>query len=199
LTIAPFAPPQPKIFVFQPNWTVAYIYRLAPGVPTAVALEKLKPIFAKYAPTVPFTYRFVDEDYAAQFHLENLIGKLAGIFATLAVIIRCLGLFGLAGYLAEQRTKEISIRKVLGASVSQLLILLTGDFVGLVIIGCILASPISFYCLHRWLQQYDYRIDIGPGVFVVSTILAIVVTLLTISWQATRAALANPVKSLKAK
>jgi putative ABC transport system permease protein len=199
LTVAPFAPPQPKIFVFQPNWTVAYIYRLAPGVPTAVALEKLKSIFTKYEPSIPFTYRFVDEDYAAQFHLENLIGKLAGIFASLAVIICCLGLLGLVGYLAEQRTKEIGIRKVLGASFSQVLILLTGDFVGLVVISCVLASPIAFYCLHRWLQQYYYRIHIGPGVFVISTIVTILVALLTISWQAIRAALANPAKSLRAE
>lgn len=199
LTTDPFAPPQPKIFVFQPNWAIAYIYRLAPGVPTNVALEKLKTIFTKYEPTVPFTFRFVDEDYAAQFHLENLIGKLSGIFATLAVIICCLGLFGLAGYLAEQRTKEIGIRKVLGASLPQILFFLSKDFIFMAIISCLIASPIAFLCLHNWLQHYYYRIDIKAGAFIAAGALAIIITILTVSSQTLKAANKNPVNSLRSK
>jgi len=140
----------------------------------------------------------VDERYAAKFDLELLIGKLAGLFATLAIFISCLGLFGLAAYVAEQRTKEIGIRKVLGASVSQVWLLLSKDFILLVLISCLIASPISFYFLHGWLQGYYYRITIGPGVFVLSALLAVVITVVTISFQAVKAALSNPVDSLRA-
>jgi ABC-type antimicrobial peptide transport system permease subunit len=110
-----------------------------------------------------------------------------------------LGLFGLAAYMAEQRTKEIGIRKVLGASVGQVWILLSREFVVLVIISCVIASPLSYYSLHDWLLKYPYRITIGPGVFIVAALVAILITILTISWQAIRAAIANPVKSLRAE
>ena len=126
-----------------------------------------------------------------------MIGKLAGIFAALAIFISSLGLFGLAAYVAEQRTKEIGIRKVLGASVSQLWLLLSKDFIVLVLISCIVASAMSFYFLQNWLLKYNYRINIGAGVFIVAAILAIVVTVITISFQAIKAAIANPVKSLR--
>ena len=125
------------------------------------------------------------------------MGKLAGIFAGLAILISCLGLFGLVAYVAEQRTREIGIRKVLGASVSQVWMLLSKDFLLLVVISCVIASPIALYFLHNWLQQYDYRISIGPGVFVLAAAAAILITLLTVSFQAIRAALANPVESLR--
>jgi ABC-type antimicrobial peptide transport system permease subunit len=198
LTNAPFSPPEPTIFVFQPGWTYNIMYRLSPEVSTRAAIDKLKPIFNKYNPDYPYEYHFVDEDYASMFELETLVGKLAGVFAALAVFISCLGLFGLAAYIAEQRTKEIGIRKVLGASVSQVWLLLSKDFIVLVLISCALASPVAFYFLHNWLQKYDYRIGIGPGVFIISALLAIVITLFTISFQAIKAAIANPVKSLRA-
>jgi hypothetical protein len=199
LTDAPFSPAEPAFFLCQPGWTYAYTYRLSPTVNTQVALAKLKPIFEKYDPSIPYAYRFVDEDYASKFDLEMLIGKLAGIFAALAVFICCLGLFGLTAYVAEQRTKEIGIRKVLGASVSQVLLLLTKDFIVLVMISCVLACPIAFYFLQNWLQQYYYRISIGPGVFIVSAIVAIMITVFTISFQAVKAALMNPVRSLRSE
>ncbi len=110
---------------------------------------------------------------------------------------QCLGLFGLAAYIAEQRTKEIGIRKVLGASVSQVWLLLSKDFIVLVLISCVIASPVAFYYMHDWLQQYDYRITITPVVFVIAGIAAIVITIITISFQAIKAAMANPVKSLR--
>jgi putative ABC transport system permease protein len=126
-----------------------------------------------------------------------LIAKLAGLFAGLAIFISCLGLFGLAAYVAQQRTKEIGIRKVLGASVSQVWLLLSKDFIVLVLISCVIASPVAFYFLKNWLQKYDYRVNIGVSVFIVSAMMAILITVITISFQAIRAAIANPVKSLR--
>ncbi len=199
LTDAPFAPPEPSFFLCQPGWTYVYIYRLAPTVNTQAAIARLKPIFEKYDPSISYSYHFVDEEYAGKFELEILIGKLAGIFTVLAVFTCCLGLFGLAAYVAEQRTKEIGIRKVLGASISEILLLVTSDFIVLVIISSILASPIAFYFLQNWLQQYYYRIKIGPGIFIISAILAILIALLTISFQAVKAAIANPVRSLRSE
>ena len=197
LTNAPFSPPEPTVFLFQPGWSFTIMYRLSPTVNTQTALAKLKPLFNKYNPEFPFEYHFADESYATKFELEMLIGKLAGIFAVLAVFISCLGLFGLAAYMAERRTKEIGIRKVLGASVSQLFLLLTKDFIVLVVISCIIASPVAFFFLQNWLQQYSYRINIGPAVFIAAAIIAMAITVITISYQAIRAALANPAKSLK--
>jgi putative ABC transport system permease protein len=199
LTDAPFSPVEPSFFLYQPGWTYTYIYRLAPTVNTQTALAGLKPIFEKYDPSLSYMYRFVDEDYAGKFEIEMLIGKLAGIFTVLAVFTCCLGLFGLAAFLAEQRTKEIGIRKVLGASISEVFLLLTRDFIILVFISCMLASPIAFYFMQNWLQQYYYRIDIGPGVFIASAMLAILIALLTISFQSVKAATANPVTSLRSE
>ena len=197
LMMSPFAPAEPTFFVYQPTWENTIMYRLSPSVNTHDAITKLTAIFNKYNPSFPYLYHFVDETYATKFDLEVLIGKLAGLFAALAIFISCLGLFGLAAYMAEQRTKEIGIRKVLGASISQVWLLLSKDFIVLVIISCVIASPIAFYFLQHWLLKYDYRISIGAGVFVVSAIIAIIITIITISFQAIKAAVANPVKSLR--
>ena len=194
---SPFSPAEPTIFIFAPDWSNTVTYRLSPNVSSKEAIAKISPIFNKYNPSYPFLYRFVDEAYAAKFTLEVLIGKLAGLFAVLAIFISCLGLFGLAAYMAEQRNKEIGIRKVLGASVSQVWLLLSKDFILLVVISCVIASPVAFYFLHEWLQKYNYRINIGPGVFIISAAMAIVITIVTISFQAIKAAIANPVKSLR--
>jgi putative ABC transport system permease protein len=199
LTNAPFAEAEPTIFIYQPGWTFTVMYRLSPAVSTASALERLKPLFNKYNPDYPYEFHFVDENYAAKFELETLIGRLAGIFAALAIFISCLGLFGLAAYVAEQRNKEIGIRKVLGASVSQVFLLLTRDFFILVLAGCAIASPVTYYFLRSWLQNYYYHIDIGVGVFIISGGMAILITFFTISYQAIRAAVANPVKSLRSE
>jgi putative ABC transport system permease protein len=197
LTTDPFGQAEPIIFVFQPEWTFNLTYRLAPNVSTQTALATLAPIFRKYNPDSPFDYHFVDENYAQKFALEMLIGKLAGIFAALAIFISCLGLFGLAAYMAEQRRREIGIRKVLGASITQVLLLLSRDFISLVGISCLVASPLAFYFSHQWLQGYYYRMTIGPGVFLLSGLAALVITAATVSFQAVKAALMNPVKSLR--
>lgn len=199
LMMSPFSPPVPTFFVYNPVWSSAVMYRLSGGVSASQAMAKIEPIFNKYNPAYPFTYHFADENYAAKFNQEVLIGRLSGIFAALAVFISCLGLFGLAAYVAQQRTKEIGIRKVLGASVPQLWALLSKDFVALVLISCVLASPVAWYFLNGWLQQYEYRITIGAGVFVASAVVALFITVLTISVQAIKAAMANPVRSLKSE
>jgi putative ABC transport system permease protein len=195
---SPFTPVAPAIFSHG-HVANTIMYRLAANTNTHDAIAKLTKIFDSYNPAYPYIYQFVDDEYNHKFNMEMLVGKLAGVFAGLAILISCLGLFGLAAYIAEQRTKEIGIRKVLGASVAQVWLLLSKDFILLVIISCVVASPVAFYFLQNWLQKYDYRITIGPGVFVLSAIVAIVITLITISFQAIKAALTNPVKSLRSE
>lgn len=199
LMLSPFAKADPTMFLYSSVPQDNLIYRLSSNINPHQAIDQLNRIFAKYNPAYPYTYRFVDDDYNRKFGQEVLVGKLSGIFALLAIFISCLGLFGLAAYIAEQRTKEIGVRKVLGATVSQLWFLLSKDFVLLVIISCIIASPVALYFLQGWLQKYEYRISVGPGVFIISAIVAIVITLITISFQAIKAAIANPVKSLRSE
>jgi hypothetical protein len=198
LTNAPFAPAEPTIFIYQP-WLFSISYRLSPNVDAHAAMDKLRLIFDKYRPFFPFQYHFVDDSYAAKFALESLVGKLAGIFAALAILISCLGLFGLAAYVAEQRTREIGIRKVLGASVRGVFFLITKDFVLLVVISCLIASPVAFYFLWNWLQGYYYHISISPAVFVLSAVGSIMVAVITISFQALKAAIMTPIKSLRSE
>jgi ABC-type antimicrobial peptide transport system permease subunit len=199
LTNAPFSPAEPAIYIWQPGWSFTTMYRLAPNVSTAVALDRLGPIFNKYHPGFPFTYHFVDDKYAEKFAVEKLVGRLAGIFAGLAIFISCLGLFGLIACVAEQRTREIGIRKVLGASVSQVLVLITKDFILLVGISCVIASAVAFYFLQHWLDGYYYRIHMGAGVFLAAAAGAIAIAIITVSVQALKAALMNPVDSLRAE
>jgi ABC-type antimicrobial peptide transport system permease subunit len=197
LMISPFEAADPTMFYCFPQAQDIMLYRLSPHVKTQEAVAKLTGIFNKYDPAYPYNYSFTDEEYASKFKLEMLIGKLAGLFAGLAIFISCLGLFGLAAYVAEQRTKEIGIRKVLGASVQQIWVLLSKDFVVLVLISCVIAAPVSFYFLQGWLLKYNYRISIGTGVFIAGGLLALLITIVTISFQAIKAARANPVKSLR--
>ncbi|MBS1525759.1 MAG: ABC transporter permease [Bacteroidetes bacterium] len=195
---SPYKPVEPAFFYHNPGGGVL-VYRLPKNADPHATIEKIGKVFKKYCTTYPYEYNFIDAGYAAKFNLEMLIGKLAGVFAGLAIFISCLGLFGLAAYVAEQRTKEIGIRKVLGASVPQVWLLLSRDFIILVSISCIIASPVAFYYLHNWLQQYTYRVSIGVGVFIASGVAAIIITLLTVSFQAIKAALANPVRSLRSE
>jgi putative ABC transport system permease protein len=194
---SPFSPAEPTFFVYNPTWSSSVMYRLAPRANAGTAMATISSIFSKYNPSYPFMYYFADESYAAKFSEETLIGKLSGIFATLAIFISCLGLFGLAAFVAQRRTREIGIRKVLGASVTQVTLLLSKDFVVLVAISCLIASPIAYYFLHNWLMGYNYRIPIGAGVFVFSAAAAILITIFTVSFQAIRTAMMNPVKSLR--
>ena len=180
---SPFYSAGPALYVYNPGWNGAIMYRLNPGVGRAQALKKIAAIFNKYNPSFPFDYRFADEAYSSTYNVEVFVGTLASVFAGLAIFISCLGLFGLAAYVAEQRTKEIGIRKVMGASVPQVWLLLSKDFILLVLLSCVIASPVAFYYLHSWLLKYDYRISIGPGVFIISGVMAIIITLFTVSFQ----------------
>jgi putative ABC transport system permease protein len=197
LTISPYAPADPTIFLYDAKPQGAMMYRLSPHIPTREAIARLTAVFNKYNPAFPYEYRFADDTFAATYATEMLIGKLAALVAVLAIFTSCLGLFGLAAYMAEQRNREIGIRKVLGASISQLWLLLSKEFIALVVISCLIASPVAWYFLNRWLHSYANRIDIGAGVFVVATVMAIVITVVTISFQSIRAATMNPTKSLR--
>jgi putative ABC transport system permease protein len=194
---SPFRPVSPMTIVFNKNWSSYIFVRLNSKLSAAEALKKIEPIFNRYNPGFPFDYEFADEEYAKKFNYTELVGKLAAVIAILAIFISCLGLFGLASFMAEQRTKEIGVRKVLGASVLNLWTLLSKDFIVLVLIACGIAIPIAYFAMNEWLKDYEYKISIGVGVFVLVVITAIAITLLIVSYQAIKAALANPVKSLR--
>jgi len=162
-------------------------------------VEKVAQIFRRYNPDYPFEYHFVDDDYARKFSSTKSTALLIGLFAGLTILISCLGLFGLAAYMAENRIKEIGVRKVLGASVFGITALLSKDFLFLVIISLLIASPIAWYAMHLWLEGYAYRIHIEWWVFALAGILSVAISLLTVSYQAIRAAIANPVRSLRSE
>jgi putative ABC transport system permease protein len=198
---SPYEPVEPTLFFVKalngkPSWMNI---RVKPGVAMSKALPKIEAVFKKLAPAAPFVYTFVDQDYARKFAAEERIGKLAAFFAVLAVCISCLGLFGLASFVAEQRTKEIGVRKVLGATILDLWTLLSKEFVVLVVISLLIATPIAWYFMHHWLQQYQYRVEASWWIFALSGLGALLITLLTVSYQAITAALANPVRSLRSE
>ena len=171
--------------------------KLNPARPAATNIAQAQQIVRKYNPQYPAEFTFVDESYAEKFAEEQQIGKLAALFAGLTIFISCLGLFALAAYMAENRIREIGIRKVLGASVTSLTTMLAKDFVWLVLISFIIAAPIAWYAMDKWLGGYYYRVDIGWTVFALSGGLALLIAILTVSYQSIRAALSNPVKNLR--
>jgi putative ABC transport system permease protein len=171
--------------------------RLQPGVRLNDALTKLEAAFKKVVPTVPFEYKFADEEYALKFAAEERVANLAGLFGAFAIFISCLGLFGLASFTAEQRTREIGIRKVLGASVFTLWKLLSTEFLVLVIISFVLAAPVAWYFMNSWLQDYEYRTELSWWIFLGAGLAAVIITVITVSYHAIRAARINSVKSLK--
>ena len=193
----PFRPVMPSVIIFRNYFISRGLLRLKQTADMKTSIAAIKPIFEKHNPAYTFNFNFVDEAFNKKFKTENEVGKLSGIFSVLTVFISCLGLFGLAAFMAERRIKEIGVRKVLGASVSQLWLLLSKDFLLLVIISCVIATPIAFYFISNWLQDYDYRVPISPFVFIGAAAIAMIITIITISFQAIRAAIANPVKSLR--
>ncbi|WAC09908.1 ABC transporter permease [Dyadobacter pollutisoli] len=196
---SPYEPAVPTVFLMDYEWANLINIKLTPGTEVDKALKKVEAVFRKHDPDSPFEFKFADEEYETKFRTEERIGKLARVFAVLAIFISCLGLFGLAAYTAEQRTKEIGIRKALGASVAQMWAMLSKEFVYLVILSCAIASPIALYFLNDWLKKYEYHIELSWVVFAVSAVTAILITLLTVSFQAIKAALMNPVKSLRSE
>ncbi|WP_409012922.1 ABC transporter permease [Emticicia sp. C21] len=179
------------------NWDNVITVRFNKDRSTQQNLAALETVTKKYNPAYPFQYQFVDDDYGKKFGTQQRFGTFAGVFSSLAIIISCLGLFGLATFTAENRIKEIGIRKVLGASTFNLTALLSKDFLRLVIIAFAVASPIAWWAMTKWLADYNYRITIGWWTFALAGLMAVSIALLTISYQAIKAALSNPVKSLK--
>jgi len=174
-------------------------FKLNPANTTADNLAKAGNVFKQYNPLYPFDYVFADESYAQKFKEEQRSGLLAALFAGLTIFISCLGLFGLASYMAENRIKEIGVRKVLGASVISIATLLSKDFVKLVLVSILIASPIAWWAMSSWLGGFSYRIVLSPWIFAAAGGLSILIALITVSYQAVRAATANPVKSLRAQ
>ena len=194
---SPYEPVKPAIIGFDKGWANSLGVRLNPKASISKSLATIGNIYKKYNPEYPFEYRFVDENFGGKFANEKLLGTLSSSFTVLAIIISCLGLFGLASFSAEQRKKEISIRKVLGASISSLWFNLSKEFLILVTISFLIGSAISWYYMDQWLQHYTYRTGISIWVFLATIAISLLVCMVTVSWQAIKAALSNPVKSLK--
>ncbi len=196
---SPYEPARPSLFHISKDEGNVLLLKLNTAMNSRDALGQVETVFKKYNPDAPFEYKFVDEEYARKFGDEERVGKLASFFAALAIFISCLGIFGLASFVAEQKAKEIGVRKVLGASVFTLWKMLSRDFVLLVIISFLIASLLSFYAMNNWLLKYEYRTDISWWVFATAGAGALVITLATVSYQAIKAALANPVNSLRSE
>ncbi|HVI47739.1 MAG TPA: ABC transporter permease [Chitinophaga sp.] len=194
-----YGKPDPVIFLCSGRDASVMFVRIKTGSDPERALAKIGAVMGKVNPQYPFSYKFTDDEFNAMFNNEMLMGRLSRLFAVLTVVISCLGLFGLAAYTAERRTREIGIRKVLGASVSGIAGLLSKDFIQLVVLSAVIAFPLAWWLMSGWLQRYSYRVSIQWWVFVLAGVMAIVIALLTVSFQAMKAALMNPVKSLRAE
>lgn len=194
---SPYDPIEPTVIEGAKGWFNIMHIKFNPSLSTAAALAKTEAIFKRYNPNYPFAYNFVDKAYAEKFKESEQTGTMAALFAFLTIFISCLGLFGLAAYMAENRTKEIGVRKVLGASVFSITRLLSKEFAWLVIISCFVAFPVAYWAMDKFLQTYTYRISLGWGLFIVAGLGALILALLTVSSQAIKAAIANPIDSLR--
>jgi putative ABC transport system permease protein len=194
---SPYEPVEPMTLIFSPDWSSTITVRLSETPDLNGALGKVESVFKKLNPNYPFEYRFTDTDFEKKFASVNLISRLAAIFASLAILITCLGLLGLAAFTAEQRTKEVGIRKVLGASVSSLVFLISKDFSRLVLFAFALSAPAGWWFLHSFLERYPYRVEISWWVLLSAGAFAFVLALIIVSTQALKAALSNPVNSLR--
>ncbi|HEY9045923.1 MAG TPA: ABC transporter permease [Ohtaekwangia sp.] len=198
VTQSPYDPIEPTIF-FTRGWLGVITMRIKPDAPMREALTKIESIFRKHNPSAPFVFRFVDDEYEYKFAEEERIGNLASFFSILAIFISSMGLFGLASFVTEQRTKEIGIRKTMGASVASLWQLLSKDFIILVIVSCAIAIPLSVSFMQQWLQHYNYRTALPWYIFVLTITGAFIIALVTVSFQSIKAAVASPVKSLRSE
>jgi ABC-type antimicrobial peptide transport system permease subunit len=193
---SPYDTVKPAVFVGG-SYSGTIIVRIEPGLATHTALAGMETIFKKYNPASPFIYKFVDLEYAAKFAAQERIGNLAAVFTGLAIFISCLGLFGLAAFVSEQRTKEIGVRKVLGAGVFNLWSLLSKEFLALTAISIFIAVPLSWYGMNSWLENYTYQVPLSWWIFGASSAGILLITVLTVSYQSLKAALMNPVHSLR--
>jgi ABC-type antimicrobial peptide transport system permease subunit len=198
VTQSPYEPVKQQLYVFdRDEYANYYNVRLNPDKTVAANLEIIEATFKEHFPNIPYSFEFIDEEYARKFAAEERVASLARVFTILAILISCLGLFGLASFVAEQRTKEIGVRKVLGATVTNLWVLLSKDFVQLVIISLFIATPLAYYVMSKWIEKFTYRTDISLWIFLAAGIGALVITLATVSFQSVKAALSNPTKSLR--
>lgn len=191
-------PIQPLVLSLYPQWTNYFLIKTRPGQ-TAQAIHSLEQLAKQLNPGYPFTYHFIDEDYEQLYRSETVVNQLINYFGIVAILISCLGLFGLATFTAEQRRKEIGVRKVLGATVGSIVALLTKDFLKLVLIAILIASPIAWYTMNQWLNGFAYKIGLSWWIFALAGLMAIAIALLTVSFQSVKAALMNPVKSLRSE
>lgn len=192
-------PIEPMVMVMSPSWSSTISVRLSPGKDLAESLAGTEAIFRKYNPAFPFEYRFADEEFEKKFATFNMIGRISSVFTLLTLLITALGLFGLASFATEQRSKEISIRKVLGASVSSLVLLITRDFSRLVLVAFLIAAPAGWYFMNVFLERYTYRVEISVWVLPAAGISALLLTLAIVSTQALKSAVSNPVESLRSE
>jgi len=193
---SPYEPVKQAVYHVSP-WGGFLNFRINPGVSVGEAISKIEAVCKKYSPAAPFDYKFADEEYGRKFSEEQRIGDLATVLAILAILISCIGLFGLASFIAEQRTREIGIRKVLGASVFSLWRLLSKEFLLLVLLSLLIAMPAAWYFMHAWLENYQYRVELTWWIFAGTGVAAIGIALMTVSFQSIKAALLNPVTSLR--
>ncbi|HTJ13717.1 MAG TPA: FtsX-like permease family protein [Dinghuibacter sp.] len=195
---SPYAPVQPTIFSLWKEGLNAMVVRLNPAMPLAAAIDRAARVFRKFNPEAPFDYHFVDDEYAQKFMDEERSSRLVALFAGFALFISCMGLFGLASFMTEQRTREIAVRRVLGADVRHLWALLAGGFARLVVIACTIAIPLSYWVMRHWLRQYAYKAPLAWWVFILIPAATLLLAVATVSYQTLKAALTKPSAGLKA-
>jgi ABC-type antimicrobial peptide transport system permease subunit len=194
---SPYKPVDPMMIINYPDYSNSIAIRLNNNVLPQKALGSIETVFKKYNSAFPFEYQFANQEFGKKFITEELINKITNIFAALAIFICCIGLAGLAAFTIEKRFREIGIRKVLGASVQQLLLLISKEFLGLVLIALVIATPLSWWLMNNWLENYDYRVSVSLWLFGIVGLSVLLIALLIVSLNTLRAAMANPVKSLR--
>jgi ABC-type antimicrobial peptide transport system permease subunit len=194
---SPYKPVDPMMIINYPDYSNSIAIRLNNNVLPQKALGSIETVFKKYNSAFPFEYQFANQEFGKKFITEELINKITNIFAALAIFICCIGLAGLAAFTIEKRFREIGIRKVLGASVQQLLLLISKEFLGLVVVALVIATPLSWWLMNNWLENYDYRVSVSLWLFGIVGLSVLLIALLIVSLNTLRAAMANPVKSLR--
>jgi len=196
---SPYEPVRPSVYFMRRDQGNVIVMRLNPEKGPTDAIASIEKIFKQYLPDEPFTYQFTDTEYARKFGNEDRIGKLAALFTLLAMVISCLGIFALSSFDAEQRTKEIGIRKVLGATVFALWKMLSGNFVLLAMISCLVAVPVAYLGLNAWLMNFNYRTAFPWWTFGLASAATLLITLFTVSYHTLHAANSKPAQSLRAE
>jgi hypothetical protein len=196
---SPYDPVKPTVYKLSYDEAYMITMRINHTMSISEALSKIEKVFHTVIPAAMFDYKFVDQEYARKFASEERVGRLASVFAVLAIFISCMGLFGMASFVAEQRRKEIGIRKILGASVSNLWTMLSLEFVQMVLLACAIGIPVAWFYLNEWLQQFTYRVSVSIWVIMLSAAGALTITIITVSFQTIRASMGDPVQSLRSE